>query len=75
MTYRTYQLKNRCLKNHTTVPQIAPHLLERVAKTNEGTRVLKRRLIIRLQNRMNQIAKLIITINTSKTKFIIWLFW
>ncbi|MEO6174269.1 MAG: penicillin-binding protein 1C [Flavobacterium circumlabens] len=38
------------------LPQIAPHLLERVAKNEEGTRV-KTTLDFTLQNRVNQIAK------------------
>lgn len=38
------------------LPQIAPHLLQRVAKKDEGTR-LKTTLDIALQNRVNQIAK------------------
>ena len=38
------------------LPQIAPHLLQRVAKNQEGTR-LKTTLDMALQNRVNQIAK------------------
>ena len=38
------------------LPQIAPHLLQRVAKKQEGTR-LKTTVGIALQNRVNQIAK------------------
>ncbi|WP_300569198.1 penicillin-binding protein 1C [Flavobacterium sp.] len=38
------------------LPQIAPHLLQRVAKNQEGTR-LKTTLDIALQNRVNQMAK------------------
>ena len=38
-----------------TVPQIAPHLLQRVAKTDEGKRI-KTTIDISLQNRVNQIA-------------------
>lgn len=38
------------------LPQIAPHLLERVTKNEEGTRV-KTTLDFTLQNRVNQIAK------------------
>jgi len=38
------------------LPQIAPHLLQRVAKSQEGTRV-KSTVEIALQNRVNQIAK------------------
>lgn len=38
------------------LPQIAPHLLQRVAKNKEGTR-LKTTVDIALQNRVNQIAK------------------
>jgi len=38
------------------LPQIAPHLLQRVAKNQEGTRV-KTTIEISLQNRVNQIAK------------------
>ncbi|MGH2665933.1 penicillin-binding protein 1C [Flavobacterium sp.] len=38
------------------LPQIAPHLLQRVAKNQEGTR-LKTTIDITLQNRVNQIAK------------------
>jgi penicillin-binding protein 1C len=38
------------------LPQIAPHLLQRVAKNQEGTR-LKTTIDIALQNRVNQIAK------------------
>lgn len=38
------------------LPQIAPHLLERVAKNQKGTR-LKTTVDITLQNRVNQIAK------------------
>ena len=38
-----------------TVPQIAPHLLQRVAKTDEGKRI-KTTVDISLQNRVNQIA-------------------
>ncbi|MDI1257386.1 MAG: penicillin-binding protein 1C [Flavobacterium sp.] len=38
------------------LPQIAPHLLQRVAKKQEGTRV-KTTIDIALQNRVNQIAK------------------
>jgi penicillin-binding protein 1C len=38
------------------LPQIAPHLLQRVAKKQEGTRV-KTTVEIALQNRVNQIAK------------------
>ncbi|RZJ51430.1 MAG: penicillin-binding protein 1C [Chryseobacterium sp.] len=38
------------------LPQIAPHLLQRVAKGEEGTRV-KTTLDFALQNRVNQIAK------------------
>ncbi len=38
------------------LPQIAPHLLQRVAKNQEGTR-LKTTVDITLQNRVNQIAK------------------
>ena len=37
------------------VPQIAPHLLQRVAKTDEGKRI-KTTIDISLQNRVNQIA-------------------
>jgi penicillin-binding protein 1C len=37
------------------VPQIAPHLLQRVAKTEEGKRI-KTTIDISLQNRVNQIA-------------------
>lgn len=39
-----------------TVPQIAPHLLQRVAKTNEGERI-KTTIDISLQNRVNQITR------------------
>ena len=38
------------------LPQIAPHLLQRVAKSEEGTRV-KTTIDYALQNRVNQIAK------------------
>jgi penicillin-binding protein 1C len=38
------------------LPQIAPHLLQRVAKNQEGTR-LKTTIDIALQNRVNQLAK------------------
>ena len=38
-----------------TVPQIAPHLLQRVAKADEGKRI-KTTIDISLQNRVNQIA-------------------
>ena len=38
------------------LPQIAPHLLQRVAKNQEGTR-LKTTVNIALQNRVNQIAR------------------
>lgn len=38
------------------LPQIAPHLLQRVAKNQEGTR-LRTSVDIALQNRVNQIAK------------------
>ncbi len=38
------------------LPQIAPHLLQRVAKHQEGTRI-KTTVEIALQNRVNQIAK------------------
>jgi penicillin-binding protein 1C len=38
------------------LPQIAPHLLQRVAKNQEGTRV-KTTVEMALQNRVNQIAK------------------
>ena len=38
------------------LPQIAPHLLQRVAKNQEGTRV-KTTIEIALQNRVNQIAR------------------
>jgi penicillin-binding protein 1C len=38
------------------LPQIAPHLLQRVAKENEGTRV-KTTIYYALQNRVNQIAR------------------
>lgn len=38
------------------LPQIAPHLLQRVAKNQEGTRV-KTTIEMALQNRVNQIAK------------------
>ena len=38
------------------LPQIAPHLLQRVAKNEEGTRV-KTTIDYALQNRVNQIAK------------------
>jgi penicillin-binding protein 1C len=38
------------------LPQIAPHLLQRVAKNQEGTR-LKTTINIALQNRINQIVK------------------
>ncbi|WP_333599540.1 penicillin-binding protein 1C [Flavobacterium sp.] len=38
------------------LPQIAPHLLQRVAKTSEGQRI-KTTIDISLQNRVNQIAK------------------
>ena len=38
------------------LPQIAPHLLQRVAKNQEGTR-LKTTVDIALQNRVNQITK------------------
>ncbi|WP_264519821.1 penicillin-binding protein 1C [Flavobacterium sp. N1994] len=38
------------------LPQIAPHLLQRVAKTEEGKRI-KTTIDISLQNRVNQIAK------------------
>lgn len=38
------------------LPQIAPHLLQRVAKEDEGTRV-KTTIDYALQNRVNQIAK------------------
>lgn len=37
------------------VPQIAPHLLQRVAKTDEGKRI-KTTIDVSLQNRVNQIA-------------------
>ena len=37
------------------IPQIAPHLLQRVAKTDEGKRI-KTTIDISLQNRVNQIA-------------------
>ena len=38
------------------LPQIAPHLLQRVAKTDEGKRI-KTTIDLSLQNRVNQIAK------------------
>src|SRR5690606_5960087 len=38
------------------LPQIAPHLLERTAKNEEGTRI-KTTINFALQNRVNQIAK------------------
>lgn len=38
------------------LPQIAPHLLQRVVKNQEGTRV-KTTVEVELQNRVNQIAK------------------
>lgn len=38
------------------LPQIAPHLLQRIAKNQEGTRI-KTTIDIALQNRVNQIAK------------------
>ncbi|PAM92052.1 penicillin-binding protein 1C [Flavobacterium sp. IR1] len=38
------------------LPQIAPHLLQRIAKNEEGTRV-KTTIDFALQNRVNQIAK------------------
>ncbi len=38
------------------VPQIAPHLLQRVAKTNQGERI-KTTIDIALQNRINHIAR------------------
>ncbi len=38
------------------VPQIAPHLLQRVAKTNQGQRI-KTTIDINLQNRINHIAR------------------
>lgn len=38
------------------LPQIAPHLLQRVAKNEEGKRI-KTTIDFRLQNRVNQIAK------------------
>ena len=38
------------------LPQIAPHLLQRVAKNQEGTRLITT-LDLALQNRVNQIAK------------------
>jgi len=38
------------------LPQIAPHLLQRIAKNQEGTRI-KTTIDVALQNRVNQIAK------------------
>ncbi|MEC4004166.1 penicillin-binding protein 1C [Flavobacterium sp. SUN052] len=38
------------------LPQIAPHLLQKVAKSNEGERI-KTTIDVSLQNRVNQIAK------------------
>ncbi|WP_295338135.1 penicillin-binding protein 1C [Flavobacterium sp.] len=38
------------------LPQIAPHLLQRIAKTDEGKRI-KTTVAISLQNRVNQIAQ------------------
>jgi penicillin-binding protein 1C len=38
------------------IPQIAPHLLQRIAKTNEGKRITTT-IDISLQNRINHIAK------------------
>lgn len=53
----TYQLSitEPLPKKPYTVPQIAPHLLQRVAKTDEGKRI-KTTIDVSLQNRVNQIV-------------------
>ena len=55
---QTYELaiEEPLPKKPYDLPQIAPHLLQRVAKNQEGTR-LKTTVDIALQNRVNQIAK------------------
>ncbi|WP_396195229.1 penicillin-binding protein 1C [Flavobacterium sp.] len=53
----TYELavKEPLPQKPYNLPQIAPHLLERIAKTDEGKRI-KTTVDISLQNRVNQIA-------------------
>lgn len=55
---QTYELsiEEPLPKKPYDLPQIAPHLLQRVAKNQEGTRV-KTTVEFALQNRVNQIAK------------------
>jgi penicillin-binding protein 1C len=55
---QTYELsiEEPLPKKPYDLPQIAPHLLQRVAKNQEGTRV-KTTVDFALQNRVNQIAK------------------
>lgn len=54
----TYELaiKEPLPQKPYNLPQIAPHLLQRIAKTNEGKRI-KTTIDISLQNRVNQIAQ------------------
>ncbi|WP_337968413.1 penicillin-binding protein 1C [uncultured Flavobacterium sp.] len=55
---QTYELsiEERLPQKPYDLPQIAPHLLQRVAKSEEGTRV-KTTIDYALQNRVNQIAR------------------
>ncbi|KFF18432.1 penicillin-binding protein 1C [Flavobacterium hydatis] len=55
---QTYELsiEEPLPKKPYDLPQVAPHLLQRVAKNQEGTRV-KTTVEFALQNRVNQIAK------------------
>lgn len=54
----TYELavKEPLPQKPYNLPQIAPHLLQRIAKTDEGKRI-KTTVAISLQNRVNQIAQ------------------
>lgn len=54
----TYELavKEPLPQKPYNLPQIAPHLLQRIAKTEEGKRI-KTTVAISLQNRVNQIAQ------------------
>lgn len=54
----TYELaiKEPLPQKPYNLPQIAPHLLQRIAKTDEGKRI-KTTIDISLQNRVNQIAQ------------------
>ncbi len=54
MTYRL-SIEEPLPQKPYNLPQIAPHLLQRIAKANEGKRI-KTTIDISLQNRVNQIA-------------------